>query len=225
MPKEPSTLSKNRTQEQLLIASLSAFGNKDYDAVSTREIVELAGANISSISYHFGGKHPLYLATAAYLANSIRQEMQGTLDTIRTKVEEKNRDPAICRALLKQFVEALVHNVLQGKLSADAAGFIFREQLKPTEAFDILYQELMEPMLSIYAGLLSCLFEQSDSDREIKLMTHALLGQILIFRIGQTTILRRLDSSQFSNDDCKQITELITQQTFAAIDQRLQSTS
>lgn len=56
-------------------------------------------------------------------------------------------------------------------------------------------------------------------------MTHALLGQIIIFRIGQTTILRRLESDQFTTQDCQQITRLITQQSFAAIDAKLQQDS
>ena len=56
------------TRRRLLQAALRAFGRRDYDAVSTREIVEAAGANISAISYHLGGKQGLYLATAEFLA-------------------------------------------------------------------------------------------------------------------------------------------------------------
>ncbi len=204
------------TREQLLQASLKCFGNKDYDAVSTREIVELAGANLSAISYHFGGKHPLYLETARYLAHSIQQKLAATLQ--RIEQPENGHDPAQCRASIEQLIAALVENVLIGELSTDGAGFIFREQLKPTEAFDILYQELMQPMQERYARLLACLFGCDENERKVKLITHALLGQIIIFRVGRTTILRRLQSEQFTREDCQPITELITRQTLAAID-------
>jgi len=53
-------------------------------------------------------------------------------------------------------------------------------------------------------------------------MTHALLGQILIFRVGQTTLLRRLLIPALSAPDITQIAELITNNTFAAIDARRQ---
>jgi len=214
---------KKNTRNKLLAASLKNFGNKDYDAVSTREIVELAGANISAISYHFGGKQPLYLATAEYLAHSIQQEMATTLQHIHQQLDEDG--PTDYRLLIQQLIEALVEDVLQGELSTDAAGFIFREQLNPTDAFDILYRELMQPMQETYAQLLSGLFQCPANEREVKLMTHALLGQIIIFRIGQTTILRRLESDQFTTQDCQQITRLITQQSFAAIDAKLQQDS
>ena len=210
----------NSTRDQLLIASLKAFGNKDYDAVSTREIVELAGVNISAISYHFGGKLPLYLETAAYLAQTLQQKMAPALEQIDTQQDEQ--DPSNCRKLIEQLIAAMVEHVVIGELSADAAGFIFREQLKPTEAYEILYQELLQPMQQRYAKLLACIFNCSQEDPNIKLITHSLLGQIIIFRVGQITILRRLQREQFTYDDCTRITQLITRQTLAAIDAHLQ---
>lgn len=215
-----SEKTENRTRDQLLSASLTAFGNKDYDAVSTREIVEQAGANISAISYHFGGKKPLYLETAAYLARTLQQKMAPALEQIDAPQDE--HDPALCRQRIEQLIATMVEHVVVGELSADAAGFIFREQLKPTEAFDVLYQELLQPMQQRYARLLACIFDCAEEDHTIKLITHALLGQIIIFRVGQTTILRQLHYEQFTHDDCTLITRLITRQTLAAIDAHLQ---
>jgi AcrR family transcriptional regulator len=217
MPANQAKDRKSATRERLLSASLKAFGHNDYQAVSTRQIVEQAQANISAISYHFGGKQQLYLATAEYLAQSIRHNMQHAMRSIPA-----NPEASECREHLTQFIHALAHDILEGELSADAAGFIFREQLNPTAAFDILYRELMEPMQSTYAQLLSCaLYEQPD-DKQIKLMTHALLGQILIFRVGQTTILRRLDARALTTPDVTQIATMITQNTLAAIDAQQQ---
>ena len=211
---------KTSTRDQLLAASLKAFGSKDYDAVSTREIVEAAEANISAISYHFGGKQPLYLATAEYLAHALQQEIGPTLQQIEQQLSAEQ--PADYRQLIQQLITAFVKEMVEGELSTDAAGFIFREQLKPTQAFDILYQGRMGPLHGLDAALLSRLLQCPASDRKIKLMTHALLGQIIIFRVGQTTILRRLQSDQFTSEDCQQITRIITQQTLAAIDAQLQ---
>lgn len=210
-----TTNSKASTRARLLTASLKAFGHNDYEAVSTREIVEQAKANISAISYHFGGKEQLYLATAEYLAQSIRSNMQHVVDDIPV-----HADAADCRDQLARLIQALVHDILEGELSADGAGFIFREQLNPTAAFDILYRELMEPMQVSYARLLRGLLGERVDEREIKLMTHALLGQILIFRVGQTTILRRLDTRSLTRTDVEQIAALITDNTLAAIDAR-----
>jgi len=219
MPKSTPSKGKPDTRERLLAASLKAFGHNDYQAVSTRQIVELAQANISAISYHFGGKHELYLATADYLAQAIRASMAETLNTIRARSTDASPDTG--RELLTELVRAFTHSILQGELSADAAGFIFREQLDPTDAFDILYRELMEPMQATYAGLLGGILGRDPQQAPIKLLTHSLMGQIMIFRLAQTTIQRRLGVDRFDDADTRAITDMILQNTFAAIDARL----
>ena len=219
MPASTPGKSKPDTRERLLAASLQAFGHNDYQAVSTRQIVERAEANISAISYHFGGKRELYLATAEYLAKALRQSMAGPLNEIRARAAKANAEGS--RELLGELVRAFTHSILQGELSADAAGFIFREQLDPTDAFDILYRELMEPMQATYAGLLGRILGRDPQEPSIKLLTHSLMGQIMIFRLAQTTILRRLGATSFDGDDTRAISDLILQNTFAAIDMRL----
>ncbi len=203
------------TRDQLLLASLQSFGNRDFDAVSTREIVDLAGANIASISYHFGGKRALYLATAEYLADSIQAKLAPTLG----RIEQRNRGESTtdCQGLLQELVVALTHEVLEGELSAAAAGFIFREQLNPTAAFDILYQRLMEPMHRLYSELLSALLQIPAESPYLKMVTHTLLGQIIIFRVGQTTIWRRLECDHFTPEQIEQISHIIVTQTIAAV--------
>jgi len=220
MPRNPAPDRDSQpTRERLLLASLKTFGHKDYEAVSTREIVELAQANISAISYHFGGKEQLYLATTAFLAQSIRDSLEGVLQAARATPDSV--DAGSCRERLVELIRALARNILEGEFSADAAGFIFREQLHPTPAFDILYTELIEPMQRGYAQLLACALGKPADDETIKLTTHALLGQVLIFRIGQTTILRRLDRARFAAKDIDRITTIIIDNTLAAIDARL----
>lgn len=216
----PSTApNETPTRERLLLASLRAFGRNDYEAVSTRQIVEQAETNISGISYHFGGKQQLYLATAEFLARSIRTGQEATLSKIQKQAD--SADPERCRMLLAELIEVLVRDILAGELSADAAGFIFREQLQPTAAFDILYRELMDPIHDLYARLLACALGLPPDNREIKLMGHALLGQIISFRIAQSTLLRRLESNALATADIAQIADIITHNTLAAIDARL----
>ncbi|MDR3559869.1 MAG: CerR family C-terminal domain-containing protein [Negativicutes bacterium] len=50
------------TQTKLLEAATQLFSQKGFNAVSTRELAEAAGANIAAISYYFRGKEGLYQA-------------------------------------------------------------------------------------------------------------------------------------------------------------------
>lgn len=212
-----SRTTQGDTRERLLLAALKAFGHRDYDAVSTREIVEAADANISAISYHFGGKQQLYVATAGFIAASFRSQLDGQIEAIRGQVDTASVDR--CRELLAELIVELVSRMLLGELSADASGFIIREQHNPTAAFDILYEELMQPLQATYALLLGRLLDRPPEARDVVLMTHALLGQALAFRSAQTTVLRRLRQQGFGEDDAAEIGNVIVQLTLAAIDQ------
>jgi TetR/AcrR family transcriptional regulator, regulator of cefoperazone and chloramphenicol sensitivity len=203
------------TRERLLLAALKSFGHNDFDAVSTREIVEIAGANISAISYHFGGKRGLYLATAEYMAERMQAKMKPLMESIRSQLVYSDKDG--CQELLKQLIHGFVHNLLMGEVSEDAAGLIFREQNHPTDAFDFLYDKFMLPMQTIYSMLVARITGADPDAKETMLITHSLLGQIVIYRMGRETILRRLGIKRFSADDVNQIAELISALSLKAL--------
>lgn len=204
------------TRRRLLQAALKAFGQRDYDAVGTREIVEAAGANISAISYHFGGKQGLYLATAEFLAENMYGELQGDLEEIRERLN--HADPQQCRSMLGELVSGFAGSLLTGEFGEDAPGFIFREQSQPTEAFDVLYSKLFEPMhLTMVALVSGARNLPADSD-EAKLVAHALLGQAIVFRGARTTMLRHLGRPAYTDTDRKRIKALITAMITAALD-------
>jgi len=216
MTTETQKATQSDTRTRLLRTSLATFAHRDFEAVSIREIVEQAGANIAAISYHFGGKQGLYLATAEFLAASLQAEIAPTLAQTRSGAEQA--DPLTASHLLEQMIHRLVHNLTMDRLGDDAAGFILREQHQPTAAFDILYTRLMLPIQQTYQLLVSRILGDSepDSRREI-LITHALIGQILAFRTARTTVLRRLDQTDFSAQDALEIARLISDLTLNAL--------
>lgn len=52
-------MSKANMREALLIAAVELFSSNGYSAVSLREIAKAAGANVGSLTYHFGSKAAL----------------------------------------------------------------------------------------------------------------------------------------------------------------------
>lgn len=216
MPASPDTDPGPNTRRRLLQAALKAFGQRDYDAVSTREIVEAAGANISAISYYFGGKQGLYLATAEFLAENIHLELQGDLERVREQMVDA--DPQQCRQLLGDLVGGLVGSMLAGEFGEDASGFIFREQSHPTDAFDSLYSKLFQPMHHTMVALVAKARGLSADSDEARLAAHALLGQVIVFRSSRTAMLRHLGRSAYTTHDLKLIQALIGSMITAALD-------
>jgi AcrR family transcriptional regulator len=191
------------TRERLLRAAIFAFGQRDYDGVSTREIVEAAGANISAISYHFGGKQGLYLAAVEYLAEQLHSQITEQLPRIHQAISDT--DSQACADLLCGFLSTFLEVLLKGELGESAPGIILREQHQPTEAYEILYQKLLQPMHTTLTGLVACYRGEPDDNRSMMLLAHTLLGQVVIFRLGRTTLLKRLGKTAYSRSDIEQM--------------------
>ena len=207
------------TRQRLLDAALRSFGHRDYDTVSTREIVRAAGTNISAISYHFGGKKELYLATAGYLAEALHESMRPLLD--RVEAETRGTDRAHGIRLLQDLLRGFVENLLDGRFGEDAPGLIFREQNHPTDAFDILFARLLQPLHETVSRLVGHIRGLPPDAPETILVTHALIGQVIAFRAGRTTVLRRLRQSAYRADDIGAIGTLVAALATAALDYRV----
>jgi len=56
---EETGMAKGNVREALLSAAIKLFSSNGYNAVSLRDIAKAAGANIGSLTYHFGSKAAL----------------------------------------------------------------------------------------------------------------------------------------------------------------------
>ncbi|MCB1798460.1 MAG: CerR family C-terminal domain-containing protein [Gammaproteobacteria bacterium] len=204
------------TRTRLLKAALKVFSQRDFDAASVRDIVQRADANVAAVSYHFGSKQGLYLATAEFLADALLARMGPMLAEIRN--ESADTDAAAAETLLRRLIHGLSDTLLSDGIGDDAAGFVLREQHQPTAAFDILYERLMAPMQQGFARLVARIDPTIDDDsRTGILVTHALIGQILAFRMARSTVLRRLGQPAFSATDVARIAALTGDLTCKAL--------
>ena len=189
----------HETRERLLQTAVIAFGKKDYDGVAIRQIVEQADANIAAVSYHFGGKRGLYLATVEYLAEQLHTQLAEQRKRIGETLENGNGNE--CADRLCELTGSFIDVLLGGELGESAPGIIFREQAQPTEAYEILYRELLQPMHVTLSSLIACHRGEATVSRSSIMLAHAIMGQCVIFRIGRTTLLRRLDQTHYTRTD------------------------
>jgi TetR/AcrR family transcriptional regulator, regulator of cefoperazone and chloramphenicol sensitivity len=172
------------TADRLLDAAIDQFGRYGLDGASTRRIAAAAGATMSQITYHYGGKDGLYLAAARHIAREI-----GARTGVGLAVEpapEEATDPAeALLSLLDRFAQ-----VLLSPESATWALFVVREQMNPTAAFEELYARAVERALDRVAALLVAVSAGRCSASEARLKTIALIGQVLAFRVARAAVLR-----------------------------------
>ncbi len=174
--------------DRLLNTAIDHFGRQGLEGASTRAIAAAAGTTMSSITYHYGSKQGLYLAAAKHIANQMGERMTPALAASESQSRAGESSEAAVDALLTiidRFAEMLVHPE-----SAVWARFIVREQMEPTEAFDVLYGGLMGRLVGYLSSLVVRISAGRCDDAEARLKTLAIVGQALVFRVARATLLR-----------------------------------
>ena len=174
------------TDDRLLDVAIDQFGRKGLEGASTRAIAAAAGTAMSAITYHYGGKEGLYVATARHIAAQIRNRFTAVM---------ANAPPAADlepEAATEQIL-VLAGAFLQIMLSAEAAPwarFIVREQMEPTEAFEVLWSEVMSTVSARLVALVLRAGAGRWTETEVRIRAVTLIGQILVFRVARATALR-----------------------------------
>jgi multidrug efflux pump subunit AcrA (membrane-fusion protein) len=169
----------------------STSSAEGFEGASTREIARASGTAMSSITYHFGGKHGLYLAAADHIAASIR-EMQGPRMSPR-----RRRRARIARSGdggARDDARQLAQMMLRPETESWSR-FIIREQQFPTEAFDLLFEGAMQPILEAFIELIGAPVPISPAARQWR-PAILLFGQAMMLRAGRAAVCRALQVDQ-----------------------------
>jgi AcrR family transcriptional regulator len=201
--------------DRLLDTAIDQFGREGLEGASTRAIATAAGTTMSSITYHYGGKQGLYLAAARHIADRIGERMAPTLAAPITRGRKGEGPEAAMTELLAivdRFVEMMVHPE-----SAAWARFIVREQMEPTEAFDILYGGVMGRLVDRLSALIVGIGGGRCDAAEARLKTLAIVGQALVFRVARATLLRVTGWTDVDADGAEAIRRIVRAHTRAIL--------
>ena len=70
------------TRERILDVAERLFARRGIDAVSVRDIIRKAGANLGAINYHFGTKRKLIIAVFDRRVSPVTKERLSALDEL-----------------------------------------------------------------------------------------------------------------------------------------------
>lgn len=87
----PSQSDTDKTRSALLEAAVRLFAKKGFDGTSVKDISDLAGANVSLVSYHFGGKEGLYKTCLEQFGKNRLAATERLLQPPRTREEANLR--------------------------------------------------------------------------------------------------------------------------------------
>ena len=203
------------TRQRLIEAALDVFGRFGFEGATTRQIADQAGANLAAISYHFGSKEALHVAVAEYIAGRIMALVGQALAT--AGAPEAFASPHAARAALFSMIEAFADTILGEAEAEQWARFIVREQMQPTQAFDVIYR-FMGSAHELATRLVAAALGKGAADETVQLRVFALLGQVLVFRVAQELVLRRMDWRAIGEAERTKIKRVIVDHINAILD-------
>jgi len=177
------------TRARILDAALDLFGERGLTGVTVRDIAARAKVNVAAISYHFGGKDELYRAVATQAAEGLGGRVFARVAPL---MEQPPGDPDAALAALESLVETIVDVIVGPPEMRRVARFILREQMQPTAAFEIIYGTLARLHGTVCRFLGGATGRDPDSPA-VRLRVFALVGQVLVFRIVEAAVQRRMD--------------------------------
>jgi len=173
------------TRERLLKEAEILFAEKGYDAVSVREITKAANCNLAAVNYHFGNKENLYLEVFRSRWVPRARRLQEHVKKSLTGQSHFSADA---------MVKAIALAFLEGSLSEDEQlrhyQLITREMAHPTDAFELVAEEVMRPAFKELADVLRLVIPGDVSEERLMLNILSIFGMVLYFNFARAAVTR-----------------------------------
>lgn len=211
-----ATEAPNAMRRKLLEVALVQFGQAGFKGASTRAIAAEAGTIMSSITYHFGSKHGLYLATARHVSSLLQTWMVAAVESAaRTCCGQ--RDPIAARRALHGVFERAAE-VFNAEETKAVSRFIVMEQAEAGEGFALIYGDAIGPMIDGIVALLLAASDHCIAEDEARIRGVVLFGQVLVFSVSRGSVLRTNRWSEVGPDQLAMIKRVIASNLDAILD-------
>jgi TetR/AcrR family transcriptional regulator, regulator of cefoperazone and chloramphenicol sensitivity len=203
MPRRPRDDARD-TRTAIIEAAMRGFGERGFAATGIREIATLAGTNVASISYHFGGKEGLRAACAEHIVKVL-----GEVLAAARADNSPPEDPEAAERALAALVHAFVRFLLLEPQARLVAGFILREMAEPSAALDIIYEGLFEGLHRRLCAIWGVATGAAPESEPVRLAVFAAIGQIVYFHLGRPVVQRRMDWPTIGPPEAQAIAETV----------------
>lgn len=180
---------QNSMREAILDAAEDLFSKNGFRAVSMREIAQASGANLGSISYHFGSKDGLLRAIYERHSGPMNRRRQELLTEAQRIRDPDDRLEAIVRAFILPSLSQTAGSIGGGARFARLRAVVMAERHEDAQK---IIAETFNPInLAFIDALQACLPHLPRAD--IVWRTHFLLGAVSYTLINPWRVTRLSD--------------------------------
>lgn len=172
-------------QKALIEAGLLLFGQKGFDATSTRELAAKAGVNLALIAYHFGGKDGLRRAVVGEVA----RRLMAVAGAPRSSA---GLTPAAALRRLQTILRGVAAFIGSAPEAGPMVNFALTELSRGGAATELIHDCFIGPKHAELSELWAIASGADPDSEAVKLSVFAMIGQVLYFRLGREIVMRRM---------------------------------
>jgi len=198
-------------QDRLLNAAEELFCEHGFDATSIREIAAVAGCNIASVNYYFGGKEQLYREVWRRHLILVRDSRLASIDKVMSQNDEQPRLEDLLRSYANTFVEPLVDESKARRFMKLMAREMIDRRLPP----NMFFEEMIIPiMTALQRALVKTCPGLQQSKAQLVILS--LVGQ-LMHALHSKTMFEQADNPELPKFDLSEVVNHIVKFSAAGI--------
>lgn len=181
-----------QTKQQLLEVAGRVFAERGYVHATSKEICELAQANIAAVNYHFGGKDGLYAA--------VLEEAHSRLVSI-DRVAEITQSRASGADKLRLLLRKIVEEVARRDAGAWELRVLSRELLAPTALMDGMMKNQVIPKAKLVTGMIGEILGVPPTHPAVSRSAVSIVGPCIFLLVANPDWQKKIFPTLLANTD------------------------
>ncbi len=173
--KEKTDINFNKSvKDRLLDSAEELFCENGFEGASIRDIAALAGCNIASVNYYFGGKQQLYEEVWRRHLIPMRDMRISSIE----KVMSQSEGTPNIEDIIKSFADTFVGSMVDTEKTSRLSKLMAREYIDKHLPTDMFIDEIMMPTVTAIQKALVQTFPDLDESK-ISFVVFSLIGQLV----------------------------------------------
>jgi AcrR family transcriptional regulator len=208
----------DETRLRIIHAAIELFGERGFDAASTRDIAARAGVNAPALQYYFANKEGVYRACAEHIAEIVWERFAPVVQSANEKLASGADTPHLIDAFI-DIQQVIAERMFLSPATASQRLFFVREQTgqEPSIASEILQTRMRAPLNRVGTELVARIGGTRIDDPVTRIRLLSLHGQMMVFNVAPRSALALLEWTQIDAEKSALIQRTIEAQTRALL--------
>jgi AcrR family transcriptional regulator len=206
------------TRVRIIAAAIRLFGDKGYEAASTRDIAAAAGVNAPALQYYFDNKEGVFRACIEFIADRAWSDLSEVVIEAERLIAEGADDEALIEAYCDIQTRAAEFKFKTADQD-DWRQFMSRQQagLDSGLGFEAVLRRISVRTFAAATAIIGRLTGRPPDDEEVRIRAIALSGQFQVFHVCRRMALALLDWDEIDMERQALIKEVVRDHTRALL--------